>query len=117
MTLNILYCLILNKKNNIIIMKLKILKYKLLNNTVESSFLFCIKTNSKIENEFNLKVPSSPLIDIDILNLNDLPCEDGIKKIDDIIKKDYYSFKTNLALKNFLNFITSYISNQNNILI
>lgn len=98
-------------------MKLKILKYKLLNNTVESSFMFCIKNNNKTNNEFNLKVPSSPLIDIEILNLNDLSCEDVINKINDIIKKNYYSFKTNLALQNFLHFITSHISNGNNILI
>jgi len=93
----------------------KIIKYNILNETVESSFVFqlYIKNESNQNCIYNLKLPSNPLVDIDILHLHGTDIYTTIDRIKYIINKKRYSYKTNNALKLFLNWLVLSINSSN----
>ena len=94
----------------------KIIEYKILNDTVESFFKFQVfyRNNSTNDCIYNLKIPSNPLVDIDILNLHEKDTTDVLERIKYLVNKKRYSYKTNLALELFITWLlvlTNYNSN------
>ena len=82
---------------------LKINKYNIDNKTVESCFIFEIKNLSNNNNLiYNLKLPSNPLVDIEILQLQELSFEDKIGKLKMFVKKKEFSYKTGESLSKFI---------------
>ena len=72
--------------------KIKILKYILLNETLESSFLIKYKKNTKYSNNalcfYELKYPTNPIIDSNIIKLDSKNLSDIINSLN-IYKKDF----------------------------
>ena len=86
----------------------KITKYELLKDTVESSVSIEIwKTNTKVASH-NLKYPSNPFMDIDILKFNDTNLSDVLKKIKKILKNKKYSHKSLLILNDVYNLFNDF---------
>ncbi len=89
---------------------LEIIKYELIEETVNSSFTFkLIKDN--LFKIYILKIPSNPLVDIDILHLHNKHLFDVINKLNKIIKNKYYSYKTLHSLQKFTNWLINNINN------
>lgn len=86
----------------------KITKYELLKETVESSvYIDILNNNSKVAS-YNLKYPSNPFLDIDILKFNDTNLNDVLKKIKKILKNKKYSHKSLLILNDMYNLFNDF---------
>ena len=96
--------------------RLEIIKYELIEQTVKSSFTFRLINNNSIK-IYILEIPSNPLVDIDILHLNNKHLVDIINKLNKIIKNGDYSYKTSLSLQKFLDWIIKNINSNNELII
>ena len=86
----------------------KILKYEYKKETVESYFKISINNN-----DYELVYPSNPLVDVDILKLNNMEISTVIHKLNKI-KNDTLSIKTKSSFELFLtNIITKITINEN----
>ena len=91
---------------------LKINKYNIDNKTVESCFIFEIKNLNNNNNLiYNLKLPSNPLVDIEILELQELSFEDKITKLKMLVKKKEFSYKTSESINKFILWIEEILQN------
>ena len=90
--------------------ELNITKYFLDKETFESCFIFEYKINKDLY-IYNLKYPSNPLIDIEILKLVELDFSFKIDKLKKIIKGKEYSFKSIKLLTDFILWIEEKMSN------
>ena len=90
----------------------KITKYELLKDTVESSVSIEIwNTNTKIAS-YNLKYPSNPFMDIDILKFNEAHLNDVLKKTKKILKNKKYSHKSLLILNDMYNLFNDFTNSK-----
>ena len=87
-------------------MILKIKGYMSDNNTIESHFLFVIEyDNNNIQ--YNLNIPTNPLIECDLLKLHLQDINKVRKVLIKLITKKEYSCKTTNKLLLFLNWINN----------
>lgn len=82
----------------------KILKYEYKKETIESYFKISINNNN-----YELVYPSNPLVDVDVLKLNNMELSTVIHKLNKI-KNDTLSIKTKSSFELFLNNIVTTIS-------
>lgn len=75
----------------------KILKYEYKKDTIESYFKINVGNNN-----YELVYPSNPLVDVDILKLNNMEISTVIYKLNKI-KNDTLSIKTKSSFELFLN--------------
>ena len=64
---------------------LKILKYSIKEDTIESSFSFTLIFNNNNYN-YELNLPSNPILDIEILKLNELDFNTKVIKLKKLVK-------------------------------
>lgn len=81
-------------------MIIKITGYEFLKDTIESSIVLSINNNDNTI-LYNLKYPSNPLVDCEILSLNNKKIQVVLNKLTRIIRDEEYSDKTLNSLKNF----------------
>lgn len=88
---------------------LKIIKYEIDKNTFESILHFEL-INNKNNNlkDYALKYPTNPILDIEIIQSQNLSNDELKRKINNIIKKREYSYKTIESLKKFIIWIESF---------
>jgi len=87
-------------------MELNIIEYSINKNTIQSNFIFNFKNKiNNISEKYILITPLNPLLDIEILQLGDLDVKNKIKKIKDLINNKEYSYKTTIALSQFIKWI------------
>lgn len=91
-------------------MSLVILDYKLVKESVESKFDFAInilKDNSLV---YSLKYPSNPILDCQIVNLNEQNLNNVILKIIELVDQDEFGITTRIELIKFKNWMFKIIS-------
>jgi hypothetical protein len=81
-------------------MIIKITGYEFLKDTIESSIILSINNNDNTM-LYNLKYPSNPLVDCEILSLNNKKIQVVLNKLTRIIRDEEYSDKTLNSLKKF----------------
>ena len=91
-------------------MILKIKGYAQVYSSVESHFIFIMEING-ISIEYNLKIPTNPLVECDLLKLHEKEINKVREVIINIISKKKYSNKTILKLLEF----KTWIENVNNV--
>ena len=91
-------------------MSLIISSYQLLKESVESEFklTFNIIQNSGIC--YNLKYPSNPILDCEIINLHDQPLQQVVIKLLKIIEEDEFGISTRIELIQFKNWIIKVVN-------
>ena len=91
-------------------MSLVILDYNLLKESVESKFNLTINV---LKNEgiiYCLQYPSNPILDCQIINLNEENLNNVIIKIIDIIEQDEYGITTRIELIKLKNWLIKIIN-------
>lgn len=88
---------------------LKIIKYEIDKNTFESILHFeMINNTNNNSKDYDLKYPTNPILDIEIIQSQNLSYDEQMRKFKNIIKKKEYSYKTIESLKKFINWVESF---------
>ena len=85
-------------------MSLNISSYQLIKESVESKFDLSINI---FENnlKYELKYPSNPILDCQIINFHQNPIKDVVVKLLNLIKEDEFGISTRIELIQFKNWI------------
>lgn len=85
-------------------MSLNISSYQLIKESVESKFDLSINI---FENnlKYELKYPSNPILDCQIINFHQIPIKDVVEKLLNLIKEDEFGISTRIELIQFKNWI------------
>lgn len=91
-------------------MSLQILEYSLVKESVESQFNLTINILKENGINYILKYPSNPILDCQIVNLNEENLNTVILKILNLIEEDEYGITTRVELIKFKNWIIKIIN-------
>ena len=91
-------------------MSLVILDYNLLKESVESKFNITINVLKDEGIVYSLQYPSNPILDCQIINLNEENLNNVIIKIIDIIEQDEYGITTRIELIKLKNWLIKIIN-------
>lgn len=91
-------------------MIIKITGYEFLKDTIESSIILSINNNDNIM-LYNLIYPSNPIVDCEILSLNNKNIQFVLNKLTRIIQDEEYSDKTLISLKKLKSWLFDYSIN------
>ena len=85
-------------------MSLNISSYQLIKESVESKFDLSINI---FENnlKYELKYPSNPILDCQIINFHQIPIKDVVEKLLNLINEDEFGISTRIELIQFKNWI------------
>lgn len=79
-------------------MSLIISEYNLLKQTVESDFKITLDIFKNTDIGFNLKYPSNPILDCQIVNLHEEPLQVVIQNLNKLIQEDEYGIVSRVQL-------------------
>jgi hypothetical protein len=83
-------------------MNFKIFMFEILKDIIQTKIIF------EVENKyFQILIPTNPLIEIDLLKLNNFNITIVKNSLQKIINNKTYSYKTNLELTNLLNWLNT----------
>ena len=94
--------------------KLYIAQYEFMKEEIQSSFIFHLEFNH-ISSTYNLRIPSNPLLDIEILKLFKNDFLKIMMKLDKIINEKTYSKITLEEINKFKQWILLKINSENNL--
>lgn len=91
-------------------MSLLIKNYNLLKDTIESEFVLTFNLIQDYGIEYILKFPSNPILDCQLVNLDNQPINIVVLKILNLIEEDEYGINTRIELIKFKNWIIKIIN-------
>jgi hypothetical protein len=91
-------------------MSLIISSYQLLKESVESEFKLTFNIIQSSGVSYNLKYPSNPILDCQIINLHDQPLQQVVIKLLKLIEEDEFGFSTRIELIQFKNWIIKIVN-------
>ena len=83
-------------------MNFKIFMFEILKDVIQTKIVFEVN-----EKYFQIMIPTNPLVEIDLLKLNNNNINFVKNNLEKIINKKIYSYKTNLELINLLNWLNT----------
>jgi hypothetical protein len=83
-------------------MNFKIFMFEILKDVIQTKIVFDVE-----DKFFQILIPSNPLVEIDLLKLNNSNINIVKNSLQKIINNKTYSYKTNLELTNLLNWLIS----------
>jgi len=83
-------------------MNFKIFMFEILKDVIQTKIVFEVN-----EKYFQIMIPTNPLVEIDLLKLNNYNINFVKNNLEKIINKKIYSYKTNLELTNLLNWLNT----------
>lgn len=76
--------------------------FEILKDVIQTKIVFEVN-----EKYFQIMIPTNPLVEIDLLKLNNYNINFVKNNLEKIINKKIYSYKTNLELTNLLNWLNT----------
>ena len=91
-------------------MSLTILEYNMLKETVESDFKISLSFVNNTSLYFNLKYPTNPILDCQIVNLDNQELNKVVFKFNSLIDEDEFGIVTRIELIKFKNWIIKIVN-------
>ena len=86
-------------------MSIIIKSYNFVKETFESEYLITVDLLKDTKIAFNLKVPTNPILDNMIINLNNEPIIIGLNRIQDLILEDDFGYTSRIELIKFISWL------------